>query len=1166
MLLCLHATCIHGLKKAQIQPMKPNHQRLIINTKTPTVRRFADLVLISLLLTALLGISTLHAQPAIWSGAGTNTGNTNWSYSGNWTGGTPGPVAGIFFYNAGAVGAVSNINNIVDGSTTILSLQYGNTNNFHTTLIKPGVTLTVSNSAAGNLVFVGTGTSVSAAQTVNATVTGPGGSLVVTNPNTASVMLVQQGAANAGAHTAILDLSGLDTFNLTAGRLLLAAASGSGASNLPTATLTLARTNLIRLNGTTAPVLNIADAAGGAGSANTSFLQLGQTNALFANTLTIGRGKALGALRFNPALSGSSPGLYLRGTSATRASALIIGDNSQQTGTSSSSVGTVDLSLGTVDAQVNTCSVAVGQPKALAGQAIGTLTLGAGVFDVNTLNVATLTASIATANVTGTVNVTGTATLVVNTNLFLGINPAAPGTAYANLNITNGAVYANAITAGSGNYQSIITVDHGTLTLTNTAGTIASPLSALNLVSASLGIKNVNSAVTNITATSVTASGTTTITVDSTVGYLGGTMTCPLISYTGSNPFSALTLALGGGYSGYLVDNSGNHRIDLVITDGPLTPPQPPPDWAIWNGDGVANTNWSSSLNWLGGIPGSATNIFFYDLGAVSIAGSINNVVDTTTTVLSLQYGNTNNFHTTLIKPGVTLTVSNSTAVPLLAVGTETDNGNAQTVTATVTGAGGKLSVVDTNAGSLMQVQQGCRTGSGGSQTASLDLFGLDTFNLAAGRLLVGAVPDNGSYPYYFLNGTMTLAKTNVIQLNGTIRPMLNVGDAAGGSGASPGANVLQLGQANSLFLNSMAIGRSKSVGTLRFNPALSGSHPALSLRGTASARVATLIIGDNSPVNTSASSIGTVDLSLGTVDAQVDVCSLATGQFFPSAGQALGTLTLGSGVFDVNTLNVGIVSTNICPAASTGTVNVTGTATLLVNSILALGLAPSDAIATASGTLNITGGSVYANAITAGAGIANSTISVDNGTLILTNTAGAPAAPLSTVSLTGGSLGLVTVGGDLTNLVVNSLTTSGTTLINILDPFLPTGTYTLIGYGGGAIGGSGFGGFHLGTLPAGVTAHLVDTGSAVQLAVTTGTVLVPPTLIGGAMLGSGAFQLTFSGPAGETYQVLSTTNVALPRAAWTVLTNGTFGAGVVTFVDVTATNQPRQFYLITAP
>jgi len=220
---------------------------------------------------------------------------------------------------------VSNINNIVDGNTTILSLQYGNTNNFHTTLIKPGVTLTVSNSAAGNLVFVGTGTSVSAAQTVNATVTGPGGSLVVTNPNTASVMLVQQGAANAGAHTAILDLSGLDTFNLTAGRLLLAAASGSGASNLPTATLTLARTNLIRLNGTTAPVLNLADAAGGAGSANTSFLQLGQTNALFANTLTIGRGKALGALRFNPALSGSSPVLYLRGTSATRASALIIG-------------------------------------------------------------------------------------------------------------------------------------------------------------------------------------------------------------------------------------------------------------------------------------------------------------------------------------------------------------------------------------------------------------------------------------------------------------------------------------------------------------------------------------------------------------------------------------------------------------------------------------------------------------------------------------------------------------------------------------------------------------------------------------------------------------------------------------------------------------------------
>ena len=267
--------------------------------------------LLPLLVIVLVGATSLHTPAVIWSGAA--GADTNWSNSLNWTGGAP---AGndVLFYDPGAVSAISNLNNVVDSSTTILSLQYGNTNNFHTTRINPGVTLTVSNPAAGNLVFVGTGTGFNASQTVTATVTGAGGALAVAGPHSGSVMQIQQGAVNAGSHVASLDRSGLDTFTLAAGRLLVGGNPGTGASNLVTGTLNLAKTTLIELHGTTAPVLNVGDAASnGAGSANTNSLQLGQTNALFADTLAIGRSKSVGALRFNPALAGRRTARYQRG-------------------------------------------------------------------------------------------------------------------------------------------------------------------------------------------------------------------------------------------------------------------------------------------------------------------------------------------------------------------------------------------------------------------------------------------------------------------------------------------------------------------------------------------------------------------------------------------------------------------------------------------------------------------------------------------------------------------------------------------------------------------------------------------------------------------------------------------------------------------------------------
>jgi hypothetical protein len=124
----------------------------------------------------------------------------------------------------------------------------------------------------------------------------------------------------------------------------------------------------------------------------------------------------------------------------------------------------------------------------------------------------------------------------------------------------------------------------------------------------------------------------------------------------------------------------------------------------------------------------------------------------------------------------------------------------------------------------------------------------------------------------------------------------------------------------------------------------------------------------------------------------------------------------------------------------------------------------------------------------------------------------------------------------------VNSLTVAGTNIVNLLDSSLPVGTNTLFTYGGGSIGGSGFAGFKLGTVPAGVTTRLLNTGSAVRLAVQPIVNTNPPALTGSYDGGA----LTLSWPAdrlGWRLQVQTNTlNVGLSSnwSTWPGSTNVT--------------------------
>ena len=902
-----------------------------------------------LALTNLLTVKPLLAAAVIWSGVdATGNINTNWSDANNWSGGTPGATTSIQFFNAGAASAVNSVNNIVDTTTTVLTLQYANTNNFHTTLINPGVTLNVTNSAAGYLFEAGTLTDNGASQIVNATVTGSGGTLALTDTNTASLVQVQQGAATSGSHIAILDLSGLGTLNLTAGRLLVAANPGSGinASNYNAGTLNLARTNLIQLAGT-APALLVGDTISNPNT-NLNLLQLGQTNALFVDSITIGRTKQSGAVKFNPVFSGNNPALYLRGKTTTRVTTLAIGDYSNQTGgtgSSSTSSGIFDLSAGWVDAQINNCYISRGQVSTNTGGATGTLSLGAGVFNVNTLSLASASTNNANANIAATVNVTGTATLVVNGNLVLGTNPNTNAlfskTATANLNITNGTVFANTINSGSTNgVIANINVNNGQLTVTNAAGTPGQPIAALNLTNAALHLI-ANLTLTNIVATNV--NGTATITIDY-IGYAGGTATYPLISYASADPFANLTLAALGAYTGTLVDNTAAKRIDLQITSGPVTPIL---GSIVWGGN--VNNNWdTSSLNWTNnGVTTVYADSDFVTLNDLGRTGNLN--LATTIAPASVTVSNT----------ALNYTISGSgnlggsgdlikSGTGTLTLGTINTYGgstylNSGTIKTTVAGALPATTAVNFNAatnvtldlqgtaqtvGNLIFNNVGASsvtvTGTSGSaltvspatlliapltttNSVSLNLSALSSFsyNNSAGTITA----NNGSIAAATSAGqtTVTLAAgTNSITAN-----TLNLGNSSASSGVLN--TKILLGSNNFLKLGTLNVGNGRSGGIIQFATNLLA--PTLTIAGTSGGTsLANLSFGGHDSYQASDSPVDLIDTTAGTLTAQFGAFTM--GRSAPTANMtanrgisSLSTFKMGAGTFTAANVTLGVIN-----------------------------------------------------------------------------------------------------------------------------------------------------------------------------------------------------------------------------------------------------------------
>lgn len=520
----------------------------------------------------------------IWS-AGGGSNDMFWADAINWTGSTPGPGFSASFTSAGATTSFVT-NNIVGTNVTILQLNYDtNLSGYHTTWIQDGVTLTVTNgsTATGTQALQvgggGNGVDNSFSKPVTNTITGMGGTLMILgNPlgsglNNSLNFQVRQNATNCPPRLVTLDMSGLGTLVATVGKFYIAqGGSGANQTNVSGFAL-LARTNIIScIRPANAGTFEVGDSSGGPSTLPGSALYLGITNSLYSDNFRFGKQKATNNLIcFNPAFTSiTTPAVLIRDTNgpASRVTYWSIADADTETTVPDFVQATCDFSGGKVDALVNGMVLARGETSTSdSGFAQGTLTFTAGTIDVNNLTNGLQRAN-NTAMATGVVNVNGSA-LLISTNIILAQSAAGANASLVSgtLNVTSGTVLAN-IFAGGGN--STVTVNGGSLIVSNNVGTAAAKLSTLNLVNASLHLKvNGSATAASVNAANVTASGTT-ITIDSVANVTGQT-NIHLISYTGSDPYAGFSLVLPSGYTGSLVDNAGN--VDLSLNVGSLVSP-----------------------------------------------------------------------------------------------------------------------------------------------------------------------------------------------------------------------------------------------------------------------------------------------------------------------------------------------------------------------------------------------------------------------------------------------------------------------------------------------------------------------------------------------------------------------------------------------------------------
>jgi len=663
--------------------------------------------------------------------------------------------------------------------------------------------------------------------------------------------------------------------------------------------------------------------------------------------------------------------------------------------------------------------------------------------------------------------------------------------------------------------------------------------------------------------------------------------------------FTAGTLpAASPAYAGNVSESADQTSVLLTLTSGPVGV-RP---YVTWSGADVPNlkTNWSDALNWQSpGTPVATDYVIFSDVAAASGSpfssvgsgpggltspGNFNNIVDANFTISDLNYSNVlSDYQNTLIPDGVTLNVTGTNTSPrLFTVGSAaTDYGSSAAGFVTIAGAKGTLNFNNTNG--VMYVGLGSSP-SGSSAQATLDLSGLGTLNATVSQFFAGVGSSAEGISQQRESGVVYLALTNHITASVTVSntetsdtsstaEAFDIGENDGNGGPQ---SSLYLGQVNTINADAIGVALQKQNAQILFNQAF--SNPSAYFRGKDGVSpVLFWSLGDGVVNSGTATCTGTCDFSSASGGSDGYVNALVNNMYVGRAanngsggGTATGTLTFDNGVFNVNTLYLGYQPASSSKIGS-GTINVNtnaaaGTsATLTVNAALNLGISTGGSGAASTiGVLNIGGGTVVANSISAGVNSAISVINLNGGTLVISNTAGAPGAPLTTLALTGGTLQLnVNGSAGVTNIIAATVTTSGTTALAIgAIANATTGvTYPLISY----TGTDPFGSLSLAPLPAGYVGNLVDDSADGIIGIKFTSIRPPPAVFTGISVSGTTLNLSATGAANGQFVLLGSTNLTLPVSSWTpILTNVFDGSGHLNLsTNVINPAVPREFYLL---
>ena len=273
---------------------------------------------------------------------------------------------------------------------------------------------------------------------------------------------------------------------------------------------------------------------------------------------------------------------------------------------------------------------------------------------------------------------------------------------------------------------------------------------------------------------------------------------------------------------------------------------------------------------------------------------------------------------------------------------------------------------------------------------------------------------------------------------------------------------------------------------------------------------------------------------------------------------QSGATLTNGAMAAAFGAVNIGANATEVL------TVTNTGNGTLVLSNIVVTGANAGDF--TVSGlTLPAT---VYAGQSTNfNVVFAPSVGGVENATLQITDndTNNNPF----TLALTGvGNAGLAITSqpaGATNNAGTTASFNVGATAYAALNYQWYFGTNVIAGQtnstlGLASVGPTNVGSYYVVVNSAGASTNSVPANLTV--------IYQAPNVVGGQMMltAGGGFQLAFSGPVGQTYEVLASDDLTLPQSQWAVVGTGTFGSTNVLFTDGGAANHPGRYYVVKSP